>query len=93
MAQLLVRNADAFVVSNLRRRAGLHGVSAEEEHRRILREALLRADAPRPTLIGFLLSDAGVAADIELEIDRPRSTDAARDIAWYGLSPRHQRPV
>ncbi len=82
MPQLLVRNVDEFVVNNLRRRAALHGVSAEEEHRRILREALLRPDACRQTLIEFLLTDDGVAAAVELEIDRPRSTEAARDISW-----------
>lgn len=44
MAQLLVRNLDDELVRHLKRRAGEHGVSVEEEHRRILREALL-ADA------------------------------------------------
>ena len=80
--QLLVRNVDDFVVTNLRRRAALHGVSAEEEHRRILREALLRPDARRPTLIEFLLADTGAGTDIELDIDRPRGTDTARDLSW-----------
>ena len=82
MPQLLVRNVDEFVVTNLRRRAALHGVSAEEEHRRILRESLLRPDAPRPTLIEFLLADPGDGSDVELDIQRPRSTDAARDLSW-----------
>lgn len=41
MAQLLVRNLDDELVRHLKRRAGEHGVSVEEEHRRILREALL----------------------------------------------------
>lgn len=40
MAQLLVRNLDDDLVRDLKRRAGEHGVSVEEEHRRILREAL-----------------------------------------------------
>jgi antitoxin FitA len=44
MAQLLVRNLEDDLVRDLKRRAGEHGVSVEEEHRRILREAL-RADA------------------------------------------------
>ena len=43
MAQLLVRRIDESVVARLRRRAARHGVSVEEEHRRILREALLPA--------------------------------------------------
>ena len=40
MAQLLVRNLEDELVRHLKRRAGEHGVSVEEEHRRILREAL-----------------------------------------------------
>ena len=40
MAQLLVRNLDDALVRDLKKRAGEHGVSVEEEHRRILREAL-----------------------------------------------------
>ncbi len=43
MAQLLVRNLENDLVRHLKKRAGEHGVSVEEEHRRILREAL-RAD-------------------------------------------------
>ena len=43
MAQLLVRNLEDDLVRILKKRAGEHGVSVEEEHRRILREAL-RAD-------------------------------------------------
>ena len=40
MAQLLVRNIEGEVVRELKVRAARHGHSAEEEHRRILREAL-----------------------------------------------------
>jgi len=40
MAQLLVRNLEDELVRHLKKRAGEHGVSVEEEHRRILREAL-----------------------------------------------------
>jgi antitoxin FitA len=48
MPQLIVRQLEEKVVRELKARAGLHGVSVEEEHRRILREALLgrRADVP-----------------------------------------------
>jgi plasmid stability protein len=42
MANLLVRNVEAEVVEALKARSGKHGVSAEEEHRRILRAALLK---------------------------------------------------
>lgn len=42
MAQLLVRNIPDALAKKLKQRAAEHGVSAEEEHRRILREALER---------------------------------------------------
>jgi plasmid stability protein len=42
MANLLVRNVEVEVVDALKARSGKHGVSAEEEHRRILRAALLQ---------------------------------------------------
>ncbi len=41
MANLLVRNVEDEVVDKLKARSGRHGISAEEEHRRILRRALL----------------------------------------------------
>jgi hypothetical protein len=41
MAQLLVRNLEEELVRHLKKRAGEHGVSVEEEHRRILREVLI----------------------------------------------------
>lgn len=41
MAQLVVRKIEENVVHKLKELAGRHGISMEEEHRRILREALL----------------------------------------------------
>jgi antitoxin FitA len=41
MAQLLVRQVEDSLVQLLKHRAAEHGCSAEEEHRRILREALV----------------------------------------------------
>ena len=41
MAQLVVRNIDEAIVRALKLRAAARGVSAEAEHRAILREALL----------------------------------------------------
>ena len=82
MPQLLVRNVDEFVVGKLRRRAVLHGVSAEEEHRRILREALLQPDERHQALMEFLLTQPGVATAVELEIDRSQSPDSHRDLIW-----------
>jgi plasmid stability protein len=40
VAQLIVRNLENEVVRRLKKRAGEHGVSMEEEHRKILREVL-----------------------------------------------------
>jgi plasmid stability protein len=44
MSQLLVRKIPESLVKKLKRRAVEHGVSAEEEHRRILKEALLHTE-------------------------------------------------
>ena len=41
MANLVVRNIDDEVAAALKQQAARHGVSAEAEHRRILRQALL----------------------------------------------------
>lgn len=76
MAQLLVRDLDDSLVAALKKRAAARGVSAEEEHRRILREALSRAVDAKPTLIEFLLSPLGeIAPEMELEIRRSRETE------------------
>jgi plasmid stability protein len=40
MAQLIVRNLEEDLVARLKERAAAYGWSAEEEHRRILRQAL-----------------------------------------------------
>ena len=61
MPQLIVRQIEGKVVRKLKARAGLHGVSTEEEHRRILREALLGQAAKRMSFKEYLLKipDAG----------------------------------
>ena len=67
MPQLLVRNINESLVRKLKRRALLHGVSAEEEHRRILKETLSARRAKKRTLMDFLLSDdAVVHPEVEL---------------------------
>ncbi len=76
MAQLLVRNVGDTLVRKLKRRARARGVSAEEEHRRILAESLARDDRKRRTLVSFLLSPQGTAApEIELDLSRSRETE------------------
>ena len=52
-ANLLVRNVEDEVVDALKARSGKHGVSAEEEHRQILRAALLQ---PRKKTFSEVLS-------------------------------------
>lgn len=47
MAALTIRNVDDALKQSLRIRAAQHGVSMEEEARRILREALLRVSQPQ----------------------------------------------
>jgi plasmid stability protein len=75
MAQLLVRGIDSDLVRELKLRAARNGNSAEEEHRRILREVL---NAPRPprTLKDLLLEIPNVGEDADFE----RSRDRARPI-------------
>ena len=76
MAQVLVRNVEDSLVRKLKLRAQARGVSAEEEHRRILRQTLSRPTAKKDTLIGFLLSAEGaVAPDVHLDLSRPRKTE------------------
>jgi plasmid stability protein len=81
MNKLLVRNLEAPVVRRLRNRARLHGVSVEEEHRRILREACLTPPL-RTSLIDFL-RDATTAAAPEVELDLTRSRE--REIRATGF--------
>lgn len=77
MAQLLVRNVADGLVRKLKRRARTHGVSAEEEHRRILAESLTRDDRKRPTILQFLLSRQGtVAPDVNLDLTRSRKKES-----------------
>ena len=76
MAQLLVRDIDSDLVRKLKLRAARNGTSAEEEHRRILRESLGPAPKSR-TLKDLLLAipDAGEDADFERSDDRGRPID------------------
>lgn len=80
MASLLVRNVDEALVRKLKRRAAANGVSAQEEHRRILEETLSTRGARRPSLMEFLTSAEAIAApEVELELARDRSM-GKRDI-------------
>lgn len=65
MANLLVSGVDDTLVAALKERAGAHGVSAEGEHRQILRDALSR---PKKRSLAEALAsipDVGTDADFE----------------------------
>ncbi len=82
MAQLLVRSVDILLVQKLKHRASAHGISVEEEHRRILKEALSKPLADKPSLIEFLLSDgAAVHPEVELDIRRSRKLESHREVS------------
>ena len=69
MSQLLVRKIDPHTVQQLKARANAHGISTEEEHRRILQETLSRPDKAKPSLIEYL-SATEVVPEVELHITR-----------------------
>lgn len=76
MNQLLVRNLETPVIRRLRARARQHGVSVEEEHRRILREACV-SSGTRANLIDFLRDNRNAAApDVELDLARSRPNES-----------------
>jgi antitoxin FitA len=69
MPQLIVRKLEEAVVRRLRSRAAAEGVSVEEAHRRLLRQALLGAPSPRPpNFIAFLQG----MPDVDLPFTRDR---------------------
>lgn len=79
MAQLIVRNIEDAVVRQLRMRAASHGVSMEEEHRRVLRTALLGEVKNRKSFSEMLLSIPKATADESGDLfDRQR--DLPREI-------------
>jgi plasmid stability protein len=80
MAQLIVRKLKKSVVLKLKRRAAQHGISTEEEHRRILREILEPKEKPKPKLSfkEYLLTMPNVGEDSDFEMprnDKPREVD------------------
>jgi plasmid stability protein len=83
MAQLLVRNVEESIVRKLKQRAVAHGVSVEEEHRRVLKQALSRPSKGKPSLMDFLLSDAGTASPrATLKTTRSRKIETHRDVKF-----------
>ncbi len=83
MSQLLVRGIEESLVRKLKRRASLHGVSVEEEHRLILREALTKPLKGKRSLIEFLLSDeTAVHPGVEFEIPRSNKLERHRELKF-----------
>ena len=70
MPQLVVRRIEEKVVKKLKERAGRHGVSMEEEHRRILRGALTGRQKRRPSFKEYLLRMPDPGPDELFERDR-----------------------
>ena len=65
MANLVVRNIDDKIVMALKARAGMHGVSAEAEHRKILESALMH---PRKkSFAEVLLSMPNMGDDLDFK--------------------------
>ena len=62
---LVVRNIDENIAAALKRQAALHGLSAEAEHREILRLALLLP--PRRSFSEVLASMPNVGEDSDFE--------------------------
>ncbi len=71
MPDLLLNDIDDSLIRELKHRATVHGVSMEEEHRRILEKALSVSESDKPSLIDFLTSPEGeVLPDVELPLTR-----------------------
>ena len=70
MAQLVVRNIEEALVRALKLRAAARGVSAEAEHRAILREALLSKANKRRSFKRALVSLPNVGEDADFAFER-----------------------
>ena len=77
MPQLIVRQIEEKVVQKLKALAAHHGVSMEEEHRRILREALLGSSKKRPSFKEYLSQMPDVGPDELFERNRDFGRKAA----------------
>jgi antitoxin FitA len=63
MANLIVRNIDESIVKALKKRASLHGVSAEAEHRKILEQVLLQPKRKSFAEVLLQIPDVGNDSD------------------------------
>jgi plasmid stability protein len=72
MAQVIVRELEEAVARALKVRAATKGVSAEAEHRAILREVLLRGPSRSFKDALLAMPDVGEDADFAIERDLDR---------------------
>jgi plasmid stability protein len=99
MPKLVVRGLEAELVQRLKERAVAHGVSAEEEHRRILRQALNEADDEFPDLKALLMgmpaggedADFARVREIPREVPTFRERLPARSERRLGVARRRPR--
>ena len=75
MAQLLVRGLDEELVRRLKKRAAENGVSAEEEHRRILRNALMPYEEMSFKEMLMAMPDVGDDSIFERSREYPRDVE------------------
>ena len=78
MANLIVRNVSDEVVKALKARAGLHGISAEAEHRQILEAALVNKPRRR-SFAEVLAAMPNVGADDDFARIQDDQTDDVFD--------------
>jgi plasmid stability protein len=74
MKQLLVRNLEDDVVIKLKRLAARNGLSAEEQHRRLLTDVLNRAQSVREPLASYLVNHP-LSPDTELPLERSQDAE------------------
>lgn len=75
MANLVVRNIDEEIVKMLKARAGQHGISAEAEHRKILKAVLLRPIKKNFSEILQSIPAVGKDSDFERKQDNELTKD------------------
>jgi len=86
MTSLIIRHVDDTTRQRLRMRAARHGVSMEEEARRILKEALRPTEAP--SRLGTRLLDRFARLATEELVIPQRRTQACSRRAWFFVQKR-----
>ncbi len=76
MANLVVRNIDDSIVKALKAKAGLEGISAEAEHRKILETALLKSRKKSFSEALKSIPDIGLDSDFE----RQQQDESPKDV-------------